>query len=164
MRIVWISNAANSPAAHPDYRQLNWRSINGVWFAELDSYDFRGLSAMITRSIRHESIGYIIGATGEGRLHLRNYPNAPLTWINYVFIDNDEAVRVWLLWNPVLDDPLDLLIYCHRVHRESREPTPELRGHNYLVKRPPRQLGSDSMSPITWRLTPTGGQAPGGQS
>ena len=92
---------------------------------------------MITRSIRHESIRYIIGATGEGRRHLRNYPNAPLSWINYVFIDNDEAVRAWLLSNPVLDDPLDLLIYCHRVHRESREPTPELRGHNYLVKGPP---------------------------
>ena len=92
---------------------------------------------MITRSIRHESIGYIIGATGEGRRHLRNYPNTPLSWINYFFIDNDEAVRAWLLTNPVLDNPLDLLIYCHRVHRESREPTPELRGHNYLVQGPP---------------------------
>ena len=91
---------------------------------------------MITRSIRHESIRYIIGATGEGHRHLRNYPNAPLSWINYVFIDNDEGPRAWLLSNPVLDDPLDLLIYCHRVQRESRKPTPALRGHNYLMPGP----------------------------
>ena len=133
MRIVWIRHAASSPADHPDYRRLNWRSINGVWFAELDSYDFYGLAAMITRSIRHESICYIIGATGEGRRHLRNYPNVPLSWINYVFIDNDEAVKARLLSNPLLDERLDLLSYCHRVQRESRKPTPALRGHNYLV-------------------------------
>ena len=91
---------------------------------------------MIRRSIRHDSIRYILGATGEGRRHLRNFPNVPLSWINYVFIDNDEAVRAWLMSNPVLDDPLDLMIYCHRVQRESREPTPALRGHNYLVAGP----------------------------
>ena len=45
-------------------------------------------------------------------------------------------VRAWLLSNPVLDDPLDLLIYCYRVHRESREPTPPLRGYNYLGSGP----------------------------
>ena len=92
---------------------------------------------MIRRCIRYDSIRYILGATSEGRRHLRNRPNARLFWINYVFIDNDEAVRAWLLSNPVLDDPLDLLIYCYRVHRESREPMLELRGHNYLVKGPP---------------------------
>jgi len=88
---------------------------------------------MITRSIRHETIRYILGATGEGRRLLRDYPNTPLSWINYVFIDDDEAVRAWLLSNPVLEDPLDLLIYCHRPNNVSREPTPALRGHNYLV-------------------------------
>ena len=92
---------------------------------------------MITRSLRHESIRYIIEATGEGRCHLRNDPNTPLSWINYVLIDNDKALRAWLWSNPVLDDPLDLMIYCHPVPQESREPTSELRGHNYLVKGPP---------------------------
>ena len=91
---------------------------------------------MIPRSIRHDSIRYILGATGQGRRHRRNFPNAPLSWTNYVFIDNDEAVRAWLLSNPVLDDPLDLMIYCHCVQRESREPTPALRGQNYLVAGP----------------------------
>jgi len=88
---------------------------------------------MITRSIRHETIRYILGTTGEARRLLRDYPNMPLSWINYVFIDHDEAVRAWLLSNPVLEDPLDLLIYCHRPNNASREPTPVLRGHNYLV-------------------------------
>jgi len=48
-------------------------------------------------------------------------------------IDDDEAVRAWLLSNPVLEDPLDLLIYSHLPNNVSREPTPALRGHNYLV-------------------------------
>jgi len=99
----------------------------------LDSYDIRGLSAMMTRSIRHETIRYILGATGEGRRLLRDYPNTPLSCINYVLIEGDEAVRAWLLLNLVLEDPLDLLIYCPRPNNVSREPTPALRGHNYLV-------------------------------
>jgi len=89
---------------------------------------------MITRSIRHETIRYILGATGEGRRLLRDYPNTPLMWINYVFIDNDKVTRAWLLLNPVLEEPLDLLIYCHRPNNLSREPTPTLRAHNYLVR------------------------------
>jgi len=133
VRIVWIRHPADSRADDPNYRRLNWRPVNGVQFAELDSYDIRGLSAMITRSIRHDTIRYILGATGEGRRLLRDYPNTPLSWINYVFSDDDEAVRAWLLSNPVLEDPLDLLIYCHRPNNVSREPTPALRGHNYLV-------------------------------
>ena len=132
MRIVWIRHAADSPADYPNYRRLNWRPVNWVQFAELDSNDIRGLSAMIDRSIRRDTIRYILGATGEGRRLLRDYPNTPLSWLNYVFIEDDEAVRAWLLSNPVLEDPLDLLIYCHRPNNVSREPTPALRGHPYL--------------------------------
>jgi len=88
---------------------------------------------MITRSIPHETIRYILGATGKGRRLLRDNPNTPLSWLNYVFIDDDEAVRAWLLSNPVLEDPLDLLIYCHWPNNVSMEPRPALRGHNYLV-------------------------------
>jgi len=98
---------ADSPADYPNYRWLNWHPVNGLQFAELDSYDIRGLSAMITRSIRHETMCYILGATGEGRQLLWDYPNTPLFWINYIFIEDDEALRVWLRSNPVLEDPLD---------------------------------------------------------
>jgi len=133
VRIVWIRHAADSPANNVNYRRLNWCPVNGVQFDELNSYDIRALSAMITGSIRDETIRYILGATGEGHRLLRDYPNTPLSWINYVFIDDDEVVRAWLLSNPVLEDPLDLSIYCHRPNNVSREPTPALRGHNYLV-------------------------------
>jgi len=77
-------------------------------------------------------IHYILGATGEGRQQLRVHPGAQLSYIDYVFIKNDEDVRAWLLFNPVLDDPLDLLVYCHRPGTRGRLPTPPLRGHNYL--------------------------------
>jgi len=79
-------------------------------------------------------IRYILGATGEGCRLLRDYPNRPLSWIKYVFIDHDEAERAWLLLNPVLEDLLDRLLYCHPPNNVSREPTRTLRGHNYLVR------------------------------
>jgi len=133
MRIVWIRHTADSPAEYPNYRRLNWCPVNGVQFVELDSYDIHALSAIITRSIGHETIRFILGATNKERRLLEDYPNTPLSWINYVFIDSDEAVRAWLLSNPVLEDPLDLLIYSHSLNDVSREPTPALRGHNYPV-------------------------------
>jgi len=77
-------------------------------------------------------IRYILGATGEGRQQLRLHPGAQLSDIDYVFIENDEDVRAWLVSNPVLDDLLDLLVYCHRPETRGRLPTPPLRGHNYL--------------------------------
>jgi len=77
-------------------------------------------------------ICYILGATGEGRQQLCLHPGAQLSYIDYVFIENDEDVKAWLLPNPVLDDPLDLLVYCHRSETRGRLPSPPLRGHNYL--------------------------------
>jgi len=77
-------------------------------------------------------IRYLLGATGEGRQQLRLHPGAQLSYIDYVFIENDEDVRAWPLSNPVLDDPLDLLVYCHRPETRGRLPIPPLRGHNYL--------------------------------
>ena len=131
--IVWIRHAADSLADYPKYHRLNWHPVKGVQFAELDSYDILGVSGMSTRSRRDETIGYLLGARGEGRRLLPDYPYTPLLWINYVFIDDDEAVRAWLLLNPVLEAPLDLLIYCHHPNNVSREPTATLWGPNYLV-------------------------------
>jgi len=82
--------------------------------------------------VPHNIIRYILGATGEGRQQLRLHPGAQLSYIDYVFIENDEDVRACVLSNPVLDDPLDLLVYCHRPETRGRLPTPPLRGHNYL--------------------------------
>jgi len=146
VRIVWIRHAADSPADYPNYRRLNWRPGNGVQFAELDFYDIHGLSAMISRSIRHETIWYILGATAEGRRLLRDYPNTRLSWINYIFINDDEAVRAWLPSNPVLEDLLDLLIYCHRPNNLSREPPPVWRGHNYLVPGPVNNWANEAIA------------------
>jgi len=88
----------------PDYNMLHWRPphINGVQFAELDSYDIWGLSAMISRNVPNDRIRYILGATGEGRRRLRRVPSERLSCIDYVFIDSDETVRAWLLSNGVL--------------------------------------------------------------
>ena len=115
---------------------LHWRppNINGVQFAELDSYDIRGLSSMISRNVPNDRIRYILDATGEGRRRLRRVPSERVSCIDYVFIDSNEMVRAWLLLNPVLDDPLDLMIYCYRHEGDTRPATPSLRAHQYLYE------------------------------
>jgi len=118
----------------PDDNMLHWRPphINGVQFAELDSYNIRGLSAMISRNVPNERIRYILDATGGGRRRLRRVPSERVSCIDYVFIHSDEMVRAWLLSNPVLDDPLDLMIYCYRDEGDTRPATPSLRAHQFL--------------------------------
>jgi len=80
----------------------------------------------------HNAIRYILGATGEGRLQLCLHPAFQLSYIDYMFIENDEGVRAWLLSNPVFEDPLDLLVYCHRLATRERPATAPLRGDDYL--------------------------------
>jgi len=75
-------------------------------------------------------IRYILGTTGEGRQQLRLHPGPQLSYIDYVFIEGDEALRACLLLNLVLDNPLDLLVYCHPPETRGRLPTPPMRGHN----------------------------------
>jgi len=118
----------------PDYNMLHWGPphINGVQFAELYSYDIWRLSAMISRNVPYDRIGYILGATGEGRRRLRRLPSDSVSCIDYVFIDSDKTVRAWLLSNPVLDDPLDHMIYCYLDEGDTRPATPSLRAHQYL--------------------------------
>jgi len=77
-------------------------------------------------------IHYILGATGQGRQQLRLHLGAQLSYVDYIFIENDEDVRAWRLSNPALDDPWDLLVYCLRPETRGRLPTPPLKGHNYL--------------------------------
>jgi len=44
--------------------------------------------------------------------------------MEYVFIASDETVRPCLLSNPVLDDTLDLMVYCYRDRGSERQDTP----------------------------------------
>ena len=87
---------------------------------------------MISRNVTNHRIRYILGATGEGHRRLRQVPVERLSCIDYVFIDNNESLRSWLLSNPVLDDPLDLMIYCNHDEGDDRPETPSLRAHHYL--------------------------------
>ena len=124
----------NSSALRPNYRLLHWRNfhVNEVRFAELNSYDIRGLSPIISRTVPQNVIRYILGATREGQQQLHLHRSTQLSYIDYVFIEDAEDVRAELLSNPVVDDPLDLLVYCHPPESRGRLPTPPLRGHNYL--------------------------------
>jgi len=133
VRIVWVCNPASGGAQRPNYRLLHWRpqNIHGAGFAELNFYDIHGLSAIIARTVPHNAIRYTLGATGEGRHQLRLHPAFQLSYIDYMFIENDEVVRAWLLSNPFREDPLDLLVYCHRPATWERPATPPLRGHDY---------------------------------
>ena len=134
VRIVWVCNPASGGVQRPNYGLLHWRpsNIHGVGFAELNSYDIRRLSAIIARTVPHNPVRDILGATGDGRQQLRMHPGFQLCYIDYVLIESDQDVRAWLLSNPVLDDPLDIMVYCHRPATRERAATPALRGHKYL--------------------------------
>jgi len=134
----------------PNYNLLHWRPphVNGVVFAELDSYNIRGMSAMIYRSVPHHRIRYILGATGEGGRRLRRSPMRELDSMDYVFIDSDETVKAWLLTSPVLDDPLDLMVSCYRDRGSEREDTTALRRVNYLNQNDVRNGAHDPAQSI----------------
>jgi len=110
--------------------------INGVQFSELDSCDMQGLSAMISRNVPNDRIRYILGATGEGRRRVRRVPSTRVSCIDYDFFDSDEKVRAWLLSHPVLDNTLDLMIYCCRDKGDERPAKPSLRAQQYLHEAP----------------------------
>ena len=135
MRIVWTRRLRVTTVPEPNYTLLFWHPprVNGVRFAELDSSDIRGLSAMIARSVPYDIIRYILVANGEGSRQLREDPALLISWVHYVFIDSNDGVRAWLLSNPVLEEPLDLLVYCHRIPWINRPVTPPLLKHNYLA-------------------------------
>jgi len=104
-----------------------------VDFAELNSYDIGGLSSAILRYIPSDSIRYLFGATGEGRRELREDPTYALHYSNYIFIQSDEDVRTWLLLNQPNENPLDVLVYCHRPSTPARPATPPEPRHRYLA-------------------------------
>jgi len=134
VHIISVCNPASGGAQQPNYRLLYWRpqNIHGVGFAQLNSYDRHSLSAIIARTVPHNAIRYILGPTGEGRHQLHLHPALQLSYIDYMFIENDEGVRAWLLSNPVVQVPLDLFLYCHRPATWEWPASPPLRVHHYL--------------------------------
>jgi len=86
VHIVWVCNPASGGAQRPNYRLLHWRpqNIHGVGFAELNSYDIRGLSAIIARTVPHNAVRYILGVTGDGRQQLPIHPGFQLSYIVFV--------------------------------------------------------------------------------
>ena len=91
VRIVWVCNPASGGAQRLNYRLLHSRpqNMHGVGFAELNSYDIRGLSAIIARTVPHNTVRYMLGATGHGRQQLRMHPGFQLSYIDYVLIESD---------------------------------------------------------------------------
>jgi len=68
--------------------------------------------------------------------------------MDYVFIDSDETVRASLLSNPVLHDPLDLIVYCYRDRGSERQDIPVLRRVDYLNQNDVRNWAHDPAQPI----------------
>ena len=69
-------------------------------------------------------------------------------------------MRAWLLSNPVLEDPLDLLVYCHCVPGNNRPVSLPLRRHNYLAENPVANWACDAGAPKSGALQPgTNGEA-----
>jgi len=146
MRIVYVLSSRhgldlskhnrNMVNIFPDYNCLYWRppDINGMHFAKLDSYDICGLSAMIYRTVPHHQIRYILGTTGAGCLRLRGHGDQPLSSWDNVFIENDKLVRPWLLSNQVLNDPLEMMVYCYHDQLARTQNTGPLTRVNYLAQ------------------------------
>jgi len=51
--------------------------------------------------------------------------------MDYVFIAHDESVRAWLLSNPMVDNPLEHLVYCYSDQSSERQDIPALSRLDY---------------------------------
>jgi len=50
---------------------------------------------------------------GEWREVFREDPTKVLDHTNFIFIQSDENVHIWLLLNRPNEDPHQVLVYCH---------------------------------------------------
>ena len=123
------------PSAATGYGLLNWIPLTSV------------SCRMIARFVQYDTIRYILGITGESRRQLRKDPTLQISGVDYVFIDSAEWVRASLLSNPVLEDLLDLLVYCHRVPGTTRPVTPPFQRQNYLAENAVANWARDAPTP-----------------
>jgi len=95
LHIVLVLHSADIDAPLPNYHLLHWRNphINRASFDVLNAYNTPQLSAIISRTVPHNVIPYILAATGECRKELCLHPTFRFSYIYYVFIANDEDVR-----------------------------------------------------------------------
>ena len=94
LHIVWQWHPVDSDAPRPNYCIPYWYypHINGVDFAELNSYEIGGLSSAILRCLPLDSIHYIFGATGEGWCELHENSTHALHYSNNIFFQSEEDV------------------------------------------------------------------------
>jgi len=74
--------------------------------------------------------------------------------MDYVFIDRDETIRAWLLSKPMLEDPLDLMVYCYCDRGSELQDTPALRRVYYLNQTDVRNWAHDLAQRIGQRHCP----------
>ena len=68
---------------------------------------------------------YLIGATGEGAVRLRQVPDKPLPLRQLIFLHSNNDILAWFLANHG-QDPLDLLVVESRLNNgEDGAETPE---------------------------------------
>jgi len=104
-----------------------------VELAELTGYDIGGLSSAIVRYVPSDRIRYIFGATGEGWRDLHTDPTHELDYSNYMFSQSNKNMHTCLLSNEANEDPLDMLVNCHRPSNLARPATPLVLRHRYLT-------------------------------
>ena len=89
---------------------------------------------------------YVIGATGEGALSLRQEPEKPLPLRQLIFLYISNDILAWLLANHG-HDPLDLLVVESRqVEEEDGALTPEPANGRYLFLN--RKIWEDTVEAI----------------
>jgi len=71
--------------------------------------------------------------SGESRREFREDPTHALHYSNYIFIQSDKDARTWLLSNQPNENPLDVLVYCHRPSTPARPATPPEPRHRYIA-------------------------------
>jgi len=93
-----------------------------------------------------EEIGcprYLIGATGEGAVRLRQQPEKPLPLRHLIFLYSNNDILAWLLANNG-QDPLDLLVgQSRRKNTEDRAQTAEPAKGRYPILN--RNVGEDAV-------------------
>ena len=85
---------------------------------------------------------------GAGGWSVSRHDNQLFISWDYIFIENNEIVRTWLLSNPVLDDIREMIVYCYHDSCDNTQNTPLLTRVNYLVHGDIRHRAHDPEAPI----------------